>query len=73
MPLYELFCLARPRLADPTLHEIIKKAAVQVLDKGGVLLNVSSYGDTDLAYSIRPSKDEVLQQVIPDVHNDQDM
>lgn len=61
--MYELFCLARPKLADPILHSIIKKAAVQVLGKGGVLLNVSSYGDTDLAYTIRPSKDEILQQV----------
>lgn len=63
MPLYELFCLARPSLNEVVLKNVIKKAALQVLDKKGVLLEVISYGDAELAYPIRIPNDQVYQQV----------
>lgn len=53
MPLYELFCLARPRLGNAQLAEIIKLAGRTVLDKGGVITDVKSYGEQELAYEIR--------------------
>ena len=53
MPLYELFCLARPRLPKAQLGDIIKLAARTVLDKGGLLTDVKSFGERELAYEIR--------------------
>lgn len=53
MPLYELFCLARPRLGKSQLADIIKLAGRTVLDKGGVITDVKSFGEQRLAYEIR--------------------
>lgn len=52
MPLYELFCLARP-LRRSQLAEIMRKAGVAVLDKGGVITDIKSFGEQPLAYDIR--------------------
>jgi small subunit ribosomal protein S6 len=53
MPLYELFCLAKPRLGKAVLGDIIKLAGRTVLDKGGVITDVKSFGEQKLAYEIR--------------------
>lgn len=53
MPLYELFCLARPQLQKTHLADIIRKAGVAVFDKGGVVTDIKSFGDRKLAYDIR--------------------
>ena len=53
MPLYELFCLAKPRLSKAVLGDIIKLAGRTVLDKGGVITDVKSFGERKLAYEIR--------------------
>ncbi|GMH41915.1 hypothetical protein BSKO_09834 [Bryopsis sp. KO-2023] len=62
MPLYELFCLARPTLTEPVLKDIVKKAAVLILDKGGVLCDIKSYGVQELGYPIRKPNDEAYKQ-----------
>lgn len=53
MPLYELFCLAKPRIGKQALADIIKLAGRTVLDKGGVITDVKSFGEQKLAYEIR--------------------
>lgn len=53
MPLYELFCLARPQLAKAQMADIIKLAGRTVLDKGGVITDIKSFGDQSLAYEIQ--------------------
>ena len=53
MPLYELFCMARPALTRLERSSIMRSAASTVLEKGGVLTDIKSYGDCELAYEIR--------------------
>lgn len=53
MPLYELFCLTRPAAGRKALAEMIKTAGQAVLQKGGVLTDVTFYGEQKLAYQIR--------------------
>ena len=53
MPLYELFALAKPALAQPQLAEIIKAASQAVFAQGGVLTDIKSFGQRPLAYDIR--------------------
>ena len=53
MPLYELFCLTRPAIGRQALTQIIKTAGQTVLAKGGVLTDVSYFGEQQLAYEIR--------------------
>ncbi|KAK9804428.1 hypothetical protein WJX72_012124 [[Myrmecia] bisecta] len=53
MPLYELFCLARPALPRAALAEVIEAAGRAVFAKGGVVTDIKSYGDRKLAYEIR--------------------
>ena len=53
MPLYELFCLVQPRLGKARLAEIIRLAGRAVLDKGGVITDIKSFGEQKLAYDIR--------------------
>ena len=53
MPLYELFCMARPALARPDAAQIIRNVAAAVLSKDGILTDIKSYGDHPLAYTIR--------------------
>lgn len=51
--LYELFCLAKPRLSKAGLTEIIRAASRSVLDNGGILTDIKSFGERPLAYDIR--------------------
>jgi small subunit ribosomal protein S6 len=53
MPLYELFALARPQLSKAQLGGIIKQVSTIVLDSGGVLTDLKSFGERRLAYEIR--------------------
>lgn len=53
MPVYELFCLARPGLPLKTLAAVIEKSGKAVFGNSGVLTDIRSYGDQELAYPIR--------------------
>ncbi|KAL6771723.1 MRPS6 [Auxenochlorella protothecoides x Auxenochlorella symbiontica] len=53
MPLYELFCLAKPGLGKPHLASMISSIGKKVLASGGVLTDVKSHGEQALAYDIR--------------------
>lgn len=53
MPLYELFCLAKPRLQKKQLAEIMKVANSAVLNHGGVITDIKSFGQQPLAYEIK--------------------
>ena len=53
MPVYELFCLARPQLPKEQLASVIKTACTSVFSNNGVLTEVQSYDLRDLAYPIR--------------------
>lgn len=53
MPLYELFCLAKPRIANADLASLMKQAGRIVLNSGGVLTDVKSFGSQKLAYVIK--------------------
>ena len=53
MPVYELFCLARPQLAREKLAGLIKTACTTVFANNGVLTDVLSYDCRELAYPIR--------------------
>ena len=55
MPCYRLFCLARPGLALQEQAAVIRSAATAVLDGGGVLMDLQSYGEKPLAYPVRPA------------------
>lgn len=53
MPVYELFCLARPGLAKQSLAAVIDKAGKAVFGSNGVLTDIKSFGERELAYPIR--------------------
>ena len=53
MPLYELFCMARPALARPDAALLMRNVAAAVLNKDGILTDIKSFGDHPLAYTIR--------------------
>ena len=53
MPLYELFCLAKPALAKPAVAEILRTAGNTIFQKGGIVTDVKSFGEIPLAYEIR--------------------
>lgn len=53
MPLYELFCLTRPAAGRQALSQILKTAGQAVLNKGGVLTDLTFFGEQRLAYEIR--------------------
>ena len=53
MPVYELFCLARPQISKDSLAKVICTASKSVFGNGGVLTDVHSYGSRELAYPIR--------------------
>ena len=68
MPCYRLFCLAKPGLGLEQQAAVIRAAALAVLDGGGVLMDVQSYGEMPLAYPVRPAGqrfDEVRCHVPP--------
>ena len=80
MPLYELFCLSSvSRAVNPSgLKDILKNAGRIVLGRGGIVTDVKSFGEQELAYEIcrpgvRHSSAEVWQMTFmssPDVVKD---
>lgn len=53
MPLYELLCLAKPTLSKPELAKLITKVGRLVMDRKGVITNVTSYGEQYTSYYLR--------------------
>lgn len=53
MPLYELFALSRAGVPKAQLADIIRTLGKQVMDQGGVVTAITSYGERRLAYDIR--------------------
>lgn len=53
MPLYELFCMSRPALLRSDASQLLRSAASAVLSRGGLLTDIKSFGDRELAYEIR--------------------
>ncbi|PSC75436.1 mitochondrial ribosomal S6 [Micractinium conductrix] len=55
MPLYELFAVAKPRLAggQRALVEIMKAVGTQIQAANGVITDIKYYGERPLAYDIR--------------------
>ncbi|KAL3136693.1 28S ribosomal protein S6, mitochondrial [Trebouxia sp. C0009 RCD-2024] len=82
MPVYELFCLARPQLAKEQLASLIKTACTSVFTNNGVLTEVQSYDLRDLAYPIRKAGSKYEQammwqmqflvkpEALPEIHRD---
>ena len=58
MPVYELFCLARPRITQDALSVVIKTASNSVFSHAGVLTDILCYGVRHLAYPIRKAGDK---------------
>ncbi len=53
MPLYELLCLARPAMQRQAVARMIAAAGELVQASGGVVIDVTNYGEQPLAYRIR--------------------
>lgn len=53
MPLYEFLCLAKPALARPSLSRMMQRVGELVLNDGGIVTDVTSFGEQHLAYDIR--------------------
>ncbi len=52
MPLYELFCLARPQLQLAQSAELLRKTANAIFAGGGVLTDLKSFGVRPTAYKV---------------------
>lgn len=53
MPLYDVLAIVKGAMPQQQVSLILKRAANAVLDNGGVLTDVKSYGVNQLAYGIR--------------------
>ncbi len=53
MPLYDLMAIVRPAAPRAAVAEVLRRAAVAVLDAGGVVTDVKSFGTRPLAYEIK--------------------
>ena len=53
MPLYSMFCMAKPAIGRAAVGSMMRLAGTTVLNKGGVLTDIVSFGKQDLAYDIR--------------------
>lgn len=53
MPLYELFALAKPAVGKAALAEMMRAVGSTVMQQGGVVTDIMSYGQRKLAYDIR--------------------
>uniref|UniRef100_A0A061R2B5 Small subunit ribosomal protein S6 n=1 Tax=Tetraselmis sp. GSL018 TaxID=582737 RepID=A0A061R2B5_9CHLO len=53
MPLYQLFGLAKPSLPLPALASVLQNVGHTVLSSNGVVTDVKSFGQQDLAYDIK--------------------
>jgi small subunit ribosomal protein S6 len=53
MPLYEFVCLAKPALPRASLAKMMARTGEIVMDDGGIITKILSYGEQSLAYDIR--------------------
>jgi small subunit ribosomal protein S6 len=53
MPLYELLCLAKPALERQAQVNMMQRVGQVVMEHGGVVMGLKSYGEQHLAYDIR--------------------
>lgn len=53
MPLYDVLAIVKGAMPQQQVSMILKRAANAVLDNGGVLTDIKSYGVNELAYGIR--------------------
>jgi len=53
MPFYEVFALAKPKLATAQCAEVLRGAATVLLKGGAILTDIKSYGEREIAYKIR--------------------
>jgi ribosomal protein S6 len=53
MPLYEIFCLARPAMQRQELFKMIKRSCETVVAANGVITKITYNGVTILAYTIK--------------------
>ena len=53
MPLYDLVVLVKAAVPRPQLADIMRRAGLQILDKGGVMTDIKSFGTRTLAYEFR--------------------
>ena len=61
MPLYDLVAIVKAAAPRTAVAEVLRRAAVGVMDAGGVVTDVKSYGLRDLAYSIRKAGETHVQ------------
>ena len=61
MPLYDLVAIVKATAPRNAVAEVLRRAAVGVMDAGGVVTDVKSYGLRDLAYSIRKAGETHVQ------------
>ena len=52
-PLYTLFCVTKPTALPVELFHLMKRVGTRVYGDGGVVTQVASYGNNDLAYPIK--------------------
>lgn len=53
MPLYQLFCLARPQLPKDKLADTIRRIGQAIFSQKGLLVDLQHYGDRPLAKQVR--------------------
>jgi small subunit ribosomal protein S6 len=53
MPLYDLMAIVRAQAPRTAVAEVLRRAGVAVLDAGGVVTDVKSFGVRPLAYEIK--------------------
>lgn len=53
MPLYEVYCIARPKTANETLSNLMRHVSRLVKQRGGVVRGVQNIGLRPLAYRVR--------------------
>jgi len=53
MVLYDLLMIVKSTVPKPQLAEILKKCSTTVLDSGGVLTDITSFGTRALAYEFK--------------------
>ena len=53
MPLYQLFCLARPQLPKDKLADTIRRVGQAIFSQKGLLVDLQHYGDRPLAKKVR--------------------
>ncbi|CAG9460180.1 unnamed protein product [Pedinophyceae sp. YPF-701] len=53
MPVYQLLCQMRPRVSMQKAEQVLKVLGVSVLDSGGVLTGIKSFGVVPTAYTVQ--------------------